>query len=124
MLDIWSTVSVFTMSESDEDVRMKYACIPGIKPPGVLNMDKALRVHWLQWKQQWQDYHGYCIQQSINERPNEFQAVLFRTAMGRDTQKVLNTLDLPLDSTEAKAKIAKHIVCANVHNNNDYNDRL
>ena len=57
-----STVSVFTMSESDGDTRMKYASIQGIKPPGVLNMDKALRVHCMQWKQQWQ---AYCILQSI-----------------------------------------------------------
>ena len=99
-----STVSVFTVSESDGDTRMKYACIPGIKPPGVLHMDKAQRVPWLQWKQQWQDY---CILQSIIERPNEFQAALFRTAVGPDPQNVITTFDLPVDSAEAKAKIVK-----------------
>ena len=76
-----------------EDMPATAPMMSGIKPPAALTIDKTVREEWRRWKRQWADY---CVIQSVNERSPEYQASLFRTAIGSEAMKVLDTQPVPL----------------------------
>ena len=79
-----------------EDMPSTAPTMSGIKPPAALILDKTIRDDWRRWKRQWTDY---CIIQSVTERSAAFQASLFRTAIGPEAMKVLDTQPVPTDGS-------------------------
>ena len=67
----------------------------GIKPPAVLTMDKPIGEEWRRWKRNWSDY---CIIHAVDERPDNFQASLFRTAIRPEAMNILETQPAPVDA--------------------------
>lgn len=87
---------LFYPEDSPAPDEMPAPTMSGIKPPAALPIDKTIRDEWRRWKRQWADY---CVIQSVTERSAEYQASLFRTAIGPDAMKVLDTQPVPGEAT-------------------------
>ena len=64
--------------------------LPGIKPPGKLDLRTNIVDNWKTYKQTWQNY---AIITNLNAQPEEYQVALFLHCIGSDALRIYNGFD-------------------------------
>lgn len=83
--------------------------LPGIRPPGNIDLSASKEDNWKIWKQQWQNY---AIVSRLNKQPQDYRTAMLLNCIGTEALKVYNGFTFEAEPTVDAVieKFDQHII--------------